>query len=62
MHNHNAAYATPLGFPDESAVVCGRKHRVNPGLALLNSQEEADFQRGQSIFSLNTATVKVKVS
>ena len=50
----------PVGYPD-TAAVCGRSECAQPGLVWLSEEEKVEYDRGQCIFSVPSAAVKIKV-
>jgi hypothetical protein len=48
----------PVGYP-YSAIICGKPTCLNPGLIWLEDKESKAYNKGQRIFSLQTATTKV---
>lgn len=50
----------PVGYPN-TAAICGRSECKQPGLVWLSEEEKAEYDRGQRIFSVPSAAVKVKV-
>ncbi len=50
----------PVGFPD-TAAICGRKGCEYPGLVWLTETERAAYRKGQRIFEVPSAAVKIKV-
>lgn len=54
-------YVLPVGYPD-TASICGTKNCENSAYIWLNQDEEKEFTNGQRIFSINTGTMKVKVT
>ena len=47
----------PMGYP-ETAAICGRCER--PGKILLNENEYAAYQRGQTVFTFNNNVMAVR--
>jgi len=54
------ASVEPIGYPD-TAMVCGSKPCCEPGLAWLEEDERAAYDRGERIFQAFTATMKIRV-
>jgi hypothetical protein len=52
--------AKPLGYP-RTAAICGRQGCENAGLVWLTEDEDKEYRRGQRVFSLPSATVKIQV-
>jgi len=52
---------TPLGY-SETAAICGHAGCERPGLVWLDEQEKAEYDRGQRIFSVPNAAVKIQVA
>jgi hypothetical protein len=50
----------PVGHP-QSGLVCGAKNCRNAALIWLTLEEERDYQKGERIFGMDTATSKVHV-
>ncbi len=50
----------PVGYP-ETAMVCGSKTCVAPGLVWLEDGEYAEYERGERIFRSFTNTMKMRV-
>ena len=51
----------PVGYPN-SAAICGRANCRNVGLIWLNEEENTAYDRGERVFSVPNAAVKVKVA
>jgi hypothetical protein len=51
-------HVLPVGHP-HSAIICGKPTCMNPGLIWLEEKESKAYSKGQRIFSLQTATIKV---
>jgi hypothetical protein len=49
----------PVGYPD-TAAICGRKGCEYPGLVWLTGEEQAAYRKGQRIFAVPSAAVKIK--
>jgi len=49
-----------VGFP-QTAAMCGLKGCGNPGLVWLTAEEQAAYERGQRIFEVPNAAVKIRV-
>ena len=49
----------PVGHP-HSAIVCGKPSCKKPGLIWLEEKETKAYNKGERIFSLQTATIKVR--
>ena len=49
-----------VGYP-ETAAICGRTRCKNPRLLWLTAAEQAAHQKGQSVFAVSNAAVKIKV-
>ena len=50
----------PVGYPD-TAAICGAKDCNRSGLVWLNEDEKNAYDRGERVFSVPTAAVKIKV-
>ena len=50
----------PLGYP-ETAAACGRARCERPGLVWLDEQDKAEYDRGQRVFPVPNAAVKIRV-
>jgi hypothetical protein len=50
----------PVGYP-ETAAICGSTGCERPGLVWLDEREKAQYERGQRVFSVPSAAVKIKV-
>lgn len=50
----------PVGFP-QTAAICGLKRCENPGSVWLTAEEESAYEKGQRIFEVPNAAVKIKV-
>ncbi len=51
----------PVGYPNNTAAVCGANGCEKPALVWLNKDEEKEYNAGKRIFKLNTGTMKVRV-
>lgn len=51
----------PIGYPDDTSSICGRKDCENAGLIWLTQKEVFDYNKGNRIFSYASAVSKVKV-
>lgn len=51
----------PVGYPN-SAAICGRANCRNVGLVRLNEEEKMAWERGERVFSVPNAAVKIKVA
>jgi hypothetical protein len=52
--------ARPIGYA-ETAVVGGRAGCDRPGLVWLDSQDQAAYERGERVFVVPNAAVKIRV-
>lgn len=52
--------ANPVGYPD-TAAICGSSACKNPALLWLDESEAQAFIKGQVVFDLPTAAMKVQV-
>ncbi len=59
-HTYNIS-VKPVGYPDNTAAVCGRPNCENPPLIWLNEEERKKYEGGQTIFGIHTQTMKVRV-
>jgi hypothetical protein len=50
----------PLGYP-HTAALCGRQGCMNAGLAWLTEEEARAYRRGERVFSVPNAAVKIQV-
>ena len=50
----------PVGFP-QTAAICGLKGCENAGSVWLTTDEKAAYEKGQRIFEVPNAAVKIKV-
>lgn len=50
----------PVGFP-QTAAMCGLKGCEHPGVVWLTTDETAAYRKGQRIFEVPNAAVKIKV-
>ncbi|MBN1978533.1 MAG: hypothetical protein JW918_14140 [Anaerolineae bacterium] len=55
------ASVKPIGYP-ETAAICGSAWCEQPGLVWLDEQEKTQYERGQRVFSIPSAAVKIKVA
>jgi len=55
------ASVQPLGYPG-TAAICGRAGCERPGLVWLDERDKAEYDRGQRVFSVPNAAVKIKVT
>lgn len=53
-------HVEPMGY-GEGAMICGRKECMNDGLIWLTQQESILYDKGERIFSFDSAVCKVKV-
>jgi len=51
----------PVGYP-ETAAVCGRARCDHPGMVWLDASEKADYDRGQRVFLVPNAAIKIRAS
>ena len=51
----------PIGYPNETALVCGIPACEEPARVWLIDVEKADFERGRTIFGFATNVTKVRV-
>lgn len=51
----------PLGYPDDTAAICGRRDCNNPGLVWLTTQELEAYEAGERIIEIPNNAVKIKV-
>lgn len=51
----------PLGYPNSTSSLCGRKKCKNDGVIWLTKEEYKDYESGEKIFPYATAVTKVKV-
>lgn len=50
----------PVGYP-KTAAICGREGCTNAGLVWLTARERTAYERGERVFSIHTAAVRLKV-
>jgi hypothetical protein len=50
----------PVGYPD-TAAICGLSGCERPGLVWLDEDEKAAYARGQRVFRVPNAAVKIRV-
>jgi hypothetical protein len=55
------ASVKPIGYP-ETAAICGSAWCEQPGLVWLDKEEKTQYERGQRVFSIPSAAVKIKVA
>ena len=55
------AHRLPVGYPNQSAAICGRKGCTNPGVLWLKVNEDAQYQNGMRIFDLPPPAVRIMV-
>ena len=60
-HVYAARVQPEPSFPN-LALLCGNKNCFNTGWAWLTSDEFAKYQKGERVFSPNTASLKLKIS
>ncbi len=58
--NHYVTSVCPLGYPN-TAALCGRKGCKEPGLVWLTVEEEFAYLKGERVFDLPVAAMKVRV-
>jgi len=51
----------PIGYPNETALICGIPACEEPALVWLVDVEKADHERGETIFGFATNVAKVRV-
>ena len=57
---HYSIAAKPLGYP-RTAAICGRQGCQNAGLVWLTEEEARSYRRGERVFSVPNAAVKIQV-
>ncbi|HEX9116306.1 MAG TPA: hypothetical protein VGA61_09580 [Anaerolineae bacterium] len=58
--NQYVMHVRPLGYP-ETAALCGRRGCAEPGLVWLTVEEEFAYLKGERVFDLPVAAIKVRV-